>query len=474
MKKYNLDSDSNALDSEQEDTHDFEHSFNKVDEENFVNHKVKQALSSHPVGQQDMYASSLGLPFGWSERNIPNGKQLLEVAKASFERLKNYLENSLDPLSINQLEMTDETIRRVSEFQSFLPTSVTYTLSLKERFFAAASLDIWRALLMNLFFKATNYSEDKDVQAIMLAKIATELGVLASFQSDVQTAIQRLKNATDFALNIPLTNEESWLRAQIEHFHATCLQISLDDIQPRANDLLAKAKFHQDYFAQMRVYMTLSHIYNQYAEFKRGFVYGQQALSIAMAQQNRSYILYALTLLTPYVYETPHLRTYRHDIISYFHQKLKDTNNLRLQAIYLSQISPHLYRQKQYRQARKYYRQSIDLYQRMADNFNLARMYHGLGMTCTQLEKWDEAQTNFDHALKCYNDLKQLSDCVWIQHCIAWLNVKRGNVEKGIQLLQIACVAAKNLPLDIQRREILIKNIGKDLDDARSLLNSRV
>lgn len=306
----------------------------------------------------------------------------------------------------------------------------------------------------------------------MLSQIAIELGVVSSVQSNHEAAVARLKQAIDFALKN--TNDESWLRAQIEHFHVTCLQMPLDDIQPRANDLFAKAKTHQDYFAQMRVYMTLANIYNQYADFKRGFIYGQQALSIAMMLKNRSYILFALTLLTPYVFETPHLKAYRHDIISYFHQELKDTNNLRLQATYLSQISPYLYRKKQYRQALKCYSKSVDLYERMTDKYNLARMYHGLGMTCTQLEKWNEAQINFDHALKCYNDLKQLSDCVWIQHCIGWLNVKRGDVEKGIQLLQIACEAAKNLPLDVQRREILIKNIGKDLDDARSLLNSHV
>jgi hypothetical protein len=108
----------------------------------------------------------------------------------------------------------------------------------------------------------------------------------------------------------------------------------------------------------------------------------------------------------------------------------------------------------------------------MLDKENLVRMVHGLGMTCTQLEKWDEAQTNLNWALKLYKELKQVTNRVWIQHCIGWLNIKRGDIKKGIKLLEIALQDAQELPLHTQRRATLITGIKEDLVNARSQLNS--
>ena len=62
-----------------------------------------------------------------------------------------------------------------------------------------------------------------------------------------------------------------------------------------------------------------------------------------------------------------------------------------------------LYHHQQYEQAYDSYLRCVDICQQMMDKDNLARMVHGLGMTCTQLQKWDEAQVNFERAFGSFN-----------------------------------------------------------------------
>jgi hypothetical protein len=419
------------------------------------------------------------LPPNWQDRYIPTGKELRDAAEKSFNRLRNGQMNDTAQLSKSQLESHTDIIKQTSEFSILLPEVVDCALGLKNRYFGAANLDLWKGLLIYLFFKATDYTVDTATRYNMLSKIATELGALSSLQAESKSAAARFQDAIDFALNNSTqADEASLLLAQVEYFHATSLQFPIDEILNKANDLLERAKQHQNHYAQMRIYMTLSDVHNHYGNFKEGFTYGQQALILAFMTQKSQRIPFALTLIAPYVFNKPKLRAYQRKIMSFWHQAISSNSyDIRLQSLYLGQLSPYLYRHKKYESARKYYLQGVDLHESMGDKDNSARMMHGLGMTYTQLGEWDNALASFNSSLALYSELGQVTNQVWIQHCIGWLTIKRGDTDEAIGVLELAYESAQNLPLDTQRRDWLITGIKRDLDDAmnnRSQLNSAV
>lgn len=423
-----------------------------------------------PVGDEDLNDSFLGLPIGWRARDIPTGQQIFEATKRAYERVQKRLSDDQAIIKEAQLEADCEIIIQASDFAVLLPEVVGFALQLRGRFWAEGCFHIWNRLLMNLFFKATNYDTDKAIQDRMMSQIAFEMGKVSNVHSNHEAAVTRLKQAIDYSLN--LANDKGWLQAHVEHFYATCLQIPVEMILPTAGELLAVAKKLQDHIAEMRIYMVLAHVYNLYGEYDKGFTYGQQSLILAYAVNDANSKLMALSHISPLTFQYPHLKSYGHQIITLWQQEIRNNKSVRIHMLYLSQMSPYFYRQKQYNRAYESYLKSVDLCQRMMDKDNLVRMVHGLGMTCIQLEKWDEAEKNLKQALKLYKELKQVANQVWIQHCLGWLHIKRGNVKHGIKLLEIALHDAENLPLNIQRRETLIAGIKKDLASARSLLSS--
>ncbi|GEM_PF-4032063 len=232
------------------------------------------------------------------------------------------------------------------------------------------------------------------------------------------------------------------LLLQVEVFNAQVFQLSSEQAEAQAAELLAEAARLKFPNVRGRVYLSLSRRCQYVDDRAHAFEYAQQSLcyfypdnTLELATQALGGMYMNLTTRSD---TTDALsNTYTDYLFAKWEQFVERNINPWYRAAALHVQTHQLYQQGYYQRAGRVILRAWRAYCRIADELGKAQIRHMAGMVCLKLGAWEQASHYFVKAQAHYEALGETLQALHAQHAAAYVPVERAAQEPNVQLAKM-------------------------------------
>lgn len=422
---------------------------------------------------EDHLKGDMGLPEDWQARYIPTEADLTHAAERKLRSLQQKLHefSDLDQL-LALLDDITLTIRAASNLHKLVPLMVEVGLESRPIAQKLGLMNKWSSVLDELFVITFDKVKPRGEYSQYYRRVFA--GIMDFFASRQWTTGKPALVVLAFRGGINEPNRSERLAVQASYLNAKVADYSLKTAENRTDLLLKFAAKDNNLFITMRVYIIKAHLYNDRGMYRFGFIYGQQALGVALKLGEARFFSECLSqmitaalwlgLPTPYI---ENLFKYWETLCPNLFEHVYETG------VYLSlQGKYHFDRTRDFEAAAKAFEGAYEC-QRIQDHklFQAANLLGG-GLALTKLETYEEAAQLLQKACELYRDFGTELEELWAVYSLGWSIGKSGNLREAILLLEDAREMGESLS-QTSMWKMIMDALDDDLEKFRSQYKPR-